>query len=307
MFHVEQKEFLNACPSCGGVFNEVYLSCVDYTVSRETFNIVSCRQCYLKFTNPRPEKAAIGKYYDSPEYISHTNESKGLVNKLYQFVRRRAIKGKFKLIKRHVKFDSLLDIGCGTGEFLNYCSAKGLKVHGVEPDEKARSLAIRNYGLSISDEKYLQAELNERYSVVTMWHVLEHVHDLSGRLQEVKRLLDEKGVFVVAVPNAKSYDASHYGQYWAAYDVPRHLYHFTPATIKTLMEKNGFNIIARFKMPFDSFYVSMLSEKYKYGYINFLRAFSVGFTTWICSLFNKDRSSSMIYIIKPVMAENKSI
>ncbi len=292
------KTYAN-CPICEGKeFNE-HLNCIDYTVSKKKFDIVKCEQCAFQFTNPIPLESEIGKYYESDEYISHSNTSKGLVNKLYQVVRNITIKQKLKLVKRLAKGNQLLDIGCGTGEFLKICKDNGFDVQGIEPSENAKKFAIENYKLNIHSEDKIKEFGAESFDLISMWHVLEHVYHLKERVVEIQKILKKNGILIVAVPNHRSYDAEYYKEYWAAYDVPRHLYHFSPNDIKNLFEKNGFNLEEVLPMKFDSFYVSMLSEKYKNGKANFLKAFQVGFKS--NSKAAKEKSpkySSQIYILR---------
>jgi SAM-dependent methyltransferase len=290
-------ETLKVCPVCGSNNFSNYLNCIDYTVSKETHTIVTCNACTFKFTNPRPEESVISKYYQSEDYISHSNSSKGLFNKLYQNVRNYTISLKKDMIVKHVSRGTLLDIGCGTGEFLNYMNKNGWETKGVEPGADARNYAISVYGLNVGNEDSIKEIKDESISVITMWHVLEHVHDLNNRLIELKRLIKKDGVIIIAVPNYTSYDAKKYKKFWAAYDLPRHLYHFSPNTITQLFSNHGLRKIETRPMKFDSYYVSMLSEKYKSGRIKYLNAILVGFiSNWRSRLKNNNTYSSQIYM-----------
>lgn len=287
------------CPICKNTSFEKVMDCKDYTVSNKTFTIVSCKKCGLQFTNPIPLEDEIGKYYESEEYISHSNTSKGIVNKLYQSVRNITLQQKLKLVKNLTQGKKILDIGSGTGEFLKVCKEADFEVIGIEPSEEAKRFAIKNYKLEIHPENKIK-EFNEKsFDLITMWHVLEHVYHLEERVKEINRILKKNGVLVVAVPNRNSYDAKHYKQYWAAYDLPRHLYHFTEKDIKNLFEKNGFVLEKTLPMKFDSFYVSMLSEKYKNGKDNFLSALFTGLkSNRTAKNSNEPKYSSQIYILR---------
>lgn len=280
---------LTNCPICNGEKFSPFLICKDNTVSKENFNIVSCDSCNFKFTNPIPVEDKIGQYYKSEEYISHSNTNKGLINKAYQAVRNITLNQKEKLIADNNKRGRLLDIGCGTGEFLYYCKKSGWSVEGIEPDDDARKLGTTNYELDIHPEMHLKQIHNESVDVITMWHVLEHVYHLRDRIKELKRIIKSSGYIYIAVPNYESYDATIYKENWAAYDVPRHLYHFGKSDIKRLMEKEGMTVTDIIPMKFDSFYVSMLSEKYKTGKINYVNAFINGLKS------NNQGSKSMNY------------
>lgn len=293
-------EKLSNCPVCNSTNQSSFLSCLDYTVSRETFEIVACDSCNFRFTNPRPSNSEIGKYYDSPEYISHSNTSKGLINKIYQAVREYTLGKKLRLINSFTADGpkSILDIGCGTGEFLSKCQGGGWLTKGVEPDQKARSLAIGNHGLDIIEENGIAELRDGSFQVITMWHVLEHVHELNQRIEELKRLLKNDGTIIIAVPNCSSHDAQYYKTFWAGYDVPRHLYHFVPETMELLLKNHGLKIVKQLPMKFDSFYVSMLSEKYKSGTANLIKAFFRGLLSNIKAGGNAGKYSSVICIIE---------
>ena len=297
-------EKLVFCPVCNSTEFSSAMECKDFTYSQSYFNLVDCKKCGFRFTNPRPDVSEIGKYYQAPEYISHSDSQKGLVNKLYHLVRNYTLMQKLKLIfnlrggiKKGIS-NTLLDIGCGTGAFLNVCKNAGFECEGIEPDENARALAIAQYGLKVSGESALEGLPEKHYDVITLWHVLEHVPLLNERIVKIKSLLKENGHLIIAVPNCASYDAQHYGNLWAAYDVPRHLYHFTPATMGQLIEKHELKIARILPMVFDSFYVSLLSEKYKTGKTNFISGMWTGLLSNIKAIKTGKEFSSQIYVVR---------
>ena len=294
-------ETLNACPICQSGSFLPELVAKDYTVSGKEFQIVKCAECGLLFTNPRPTKLEIGPYYESPDYISHSNSKKGLINNIYQWVRNRAIKEKLALVHKFSgKRDTikLLDIGCGTGEFLASAKASGMQTKGIEPSTAAREQAIRNHQLNVEGEEGLE-KLTESYDVITLWHVLEHVHDLRVRVQKIAGILNNRGVAIIAVPNPNSADRNTYNKEWAAWDVPRHLYHFTPATIKRLFNDFSLKHEASIAMKYDAYYVSMLSERYRNnGKNNLPAAFLNGWKSNIHAGSNAELYSSVIYIFR---------
>ena len=294
-------ETLNACPICQSGSFLLELVAKDHTVSGKEFQIVSCSNCGLLFTNPRPDKNEIGPFYESPDYISHSNSKKGLINNVYQRVRNRAIKQKIGLV---TKFSGkktgikLLDIGCGTGEFLAGAKAYGMKTMGIEPSPTAREQAIRNHQLEVKEEIEL-TKLTGPFDVITLWHVLEHVHELRARVLKISELLDRGGVAIIAVPNPNSQDRKTYNKEWAAWDVPRHLYHFKPATIKQLFKEFGLVHEASLPMKYDAFYVSMLSERYRnHGKNKLVSAFLNGWKSNLHAGNNAEEYSSVIYIFK---------
>lgn len=302
MFHVERMEKLEKCPNCGHSEFKHFKTCVDYTVSKREFEIVFCSSCNLKFTNPRPTAAEIGVYYDSPDYISHTNSKKGLFNMIYQQIRDVSLKKKMSWIDS-LKPDGkkLLDIGCGTGEFLNFAKKSGFETVGVEPSPNAREKAIGNYVLDVREESYLTTLNSNTFDIITMWHVLEHVHDLNGRVGKIRETLKPGGYAIIAVPNYTSKDAHTYGTKWAAYDVPRHLYHFSPTVIKGLFRNHGLEHVKSIPMKFDSFYVSLLSSKYNSSPLPAISGFFNGLRSNLHAGNDPELYSSVVYVFrKPV-------
>jgi len=287
------------CPVCGSADIRNVIAAKDYTVSGETFSIAACVVCTHRFTQDVPSAAYIGPYYKSENYISHTNTSKGLINSLYQSVRKRTLKQKRKLIERTtgIKKGNLLDVGAGTGAFANEMKQAGWQVTGLEPDADARKVGKEMFNVELADTNQFYQLPSSSFDAITMWHVLEHVHDLQGYIAQLRSLLKEDGKLFIAVPNYTSKDAAIYKEYWAAYDVPRHLYHFSPQSMKTLVEKHGMKIKTYKAMWFDSFYVCMLSSKYKNGNTNLVASFFNGLLSNLKAIGNVKRCSSVIYII----------
>ena len=295
-------ETLSNCPICNSAELTQFLECTDYTVSKINFTISQCSSCGFRFTNPRPEEAACGKYYQSEDYISHSDTKKGLINSLYHYARKFTLKKKLKLISTVSKKQTgnLLDLGCGTGAFLNICKENGWSVQGIEPSDEAREVAKKNYGIELNNINSWEKFSDNSLDVVTAWHVLEHIYDLENELKQVRRVLNGTGTFVVALPNCNSADAQFYGKHWAAYDVPRHIWHFTPADVKRLFEKQGFKLESVLPMPWDAYYICMLSEKYKAGNVNYGRAMVHGWASNNQAKKTGNTWSSQIYILKPV-------
>jgi 2-polyprenyl-3-methyl-5-hydroxy-6-metoxy-1,4-benzoquinol methylase len=272
-----------------------FLTVKDYSVSKETFELYKDETLDMLITFPQPSLENLGKYYESEDYISHTDNKRSLFEKLYHFIKSIALKNKLNLLNSlQPNKGKILDIGAGTGEFLSVAKNDGWQTIGVEPSERAKSIAI-NKGVSFVEQT---TELeNQSFDVISMWHVLEHVPDLDKQIKELKRLLKPTGTLIIAVPNFKSFDAKHYGKFWAAYDVPIHFWHFSKTAIKLLFEKEEMKLEKVLPMKFDSFYVSLLSEKYKSGKMNFVKAFFIG----LQSNWNAKKNfeySSHIYIIK---------
>ena len=296
----------NNCPACDAEGLKPILTAKDYTVSNELFAIVECTACTLRFTQDVPNIDSIGPYYKSENYISHTNTSKGFINSLYQSVRKRTLKQKRKLIEKStgLKTGNLLDVGSGTGAFASEMKQAGWQITGLEPDDDARKVAVQINNVELNNINLFYDLPENSFDAITMWHVLEHVHDLQGYITKLKSILKENGKLFIAVPNYTSKDAAIYQEHWAAYDVPRHLYHFSPQSMKILIEKHGMRIEQYKPMWYDSFYVSMLSSKYKnarlsdrQGKTNLFASFFNGLRSNSKALGNVQRCSSVIYII----------
>lgn len=288
------------CPVCGTNSLDACFQVKDYTVSQSDFEIINCNSCTVRLTQSVPDAAGIGTYYKSENYISHTNTNKGLVNKLYGFVRNYTLQGKKKLVQRATgkQAAALLDVGSGVGSFANIMQQHQWHVTALEPDGDARNKAHELYNLQLQPSEQLFSLADNSFDAITLWHVLEHVHDLEKYLQTFNRLLTANGALIIAVPNYTSYDAVAYGKYWAAYDVPRHLYHFSPHSMKILMQRYGFYVEKMKPMWFDSFYVSLLSNRYKYGRFRYLKAAAIGLWSNIKAITNSEKCSSVIYVIK---------
>lgn len=287
------------CPACGSNNIKKVLSAKDNTVSKEEFAIWQCNECTLRFTQDVPDAASIGAYYKSEDYISHTNTSKGLINRLYQNVRKRTLAQKRELVEKVTGLHAgkLLDVGSGTGAFLNEMKQHGWTVQGLEPDAGARNIAQETFNVKTNDTALFFNILPSSFNVITLWHVLEHVHELPRYIVKLKDLLKANGKLFIAVPNYTSMDAKIYRGNWAAYDVPRHLYHFSPQAMQQLIEKHGMKITEYHPMWFDSFYVSLLSSKSKSGKTGWISAFFSGLLSNIRAFGNEKKCSSIIYVI----------
>jgi len=272
-----------------------FLTVKDHSVSKEIFDLYYDEELDMLITSPQPELQNLGKYYESEDYISHTDNKRSLFEKAYHFVKNIALKNKLNLINsQQPQKGKLLDIGAGTGDFLLTAKNDGWETIGVEPSDRAKNIA-KEKGISFVEE--ISTLENHSLDVITMWHVLEHVPDLELQIQELKRLLKPTGTLIIAVPNYKSFDANHYQTFWAAYDVPIHFWHFSKKSIQLLFERVNMKLEKVLPMKFDSFYVSLLSEKYKTGKMNYIKAFLIGLkSNWKAK--NSKEYSSHIYILK---------
>ena len=287
------------CPVCLAKNIAPQLTTKDYTVSQKEFVVWHCSNCTARFTQDVPEQNEIGMYYQSDNYISHSDTKKGFINTLYHAVRKRTLNKKKQLVIDKVGMlkGEILDIGCGTGAFLNTMKTAGWGITGVEPDEIARKKAQELYNINPQQPDKLFQLQPALYHAITMWHVLEHVHELHAYIKQLANLITPQGKIFIAVPNYTSKDAAIYKEHWAAYDVPRHLYHFSPASMQQLLTAYNLKLFTIKPMWYDSFYVSMLSEKYKNGKGNIIKAFCYGFISNLKAMGDKSKCSSVIYVI----------
>jgi len=292
-------ERLLQCPLCHGDNLSAFLKVKDFSVSGEIFNISQCRDCGLRFTNPRPGPEEIGKYYKFRDYVSHTDEgAAGFINWLYRRVRHITLRQKEGWISTLLpNKGSLLDIGCGTGDFAGHMQRTGWKVEAVEPDESAATKARAKHELTVFSEEHLQTTI-QRYDAVTLWHVLEHVHALDERIRQFTQLVKRGGYLLIAVPNTEANDAAYYREFWAAWDVPRHLYHFRSKVLRNRIEQAGFVCESEKALPFDPFYIAMLSEKYRSGKDRTLLGLWRGFGFWWKTFKSERGSSSKLFVFR---------
>jgi 2-polyprenyl-3-methyl-5-hydroxy-6-metoxy-1,4-benzoquinol methylase len=276
----------------------VFISVKDYSVSGEVFELVKNETFGFLETIPQPDLEKLPEYYKSDDYISHTDSKRNLFERTYHIIKKMALRRKLSLINSFSKQKgTLLDVGCGTGDFLEFSKQKGWRVVGIEPNDEARAIANKKTNNSVYKTNHLLNLENHSFDIITLWHVLEHLPNLEEHIAEFKRLLKPNGTLIIAVPNYKSYDAKIYKTYWAAFDVPRHLWHFSKESIKILMETFKMNVVKMYPMQFDAFYVSLLSEKYSTGRMTIFRPFFIGLLSNLKAIWSKEYSS-IIYCVK---------
>lgn len=296
-----EHPLIENCPSCGNHKQKPFLDLSDWFLSQEPFSLTKCENCTLVYTTSVPKN--IGDYYKSDEYISHS-EKKTLLSSVYKIVQRTTLKSKRRLIQQYSTGNSLLDYGAGKGDFASYMIKSGFEVSGFEPDSEARDLASKKNQINLIDS--VDRIPDHSIDTITMWHVLEHIPNPNDIIQQLLRKLKKGGTLIIAVPNYNSFDGSHYGKYWAAYDVPRHVTHFVVESMRFLLKQHGLKIIQTKPMWFDSTYVSLLSEKYKAldsghypNILNQLKAVITGMMSNLVTVVNNNRCSSIIYVIQP--------
>jgi SAM-dependent methyltransferase len=293
-------EKLKACLVCGHTEFTKELTCKDYVATGESFDLQRCESCGFLFTNPRPAPQEIGPYYQSDRYVSHAGNKRGFsfMYKVYDWVRDYSINKKLAHIKTYHKKGALMDLGCGLGYFLDGVVKDGtFEALGVDISDDAIDYVKNRFGYHVKNESQLNSITPHLFDVITQWHVLEHVHLLNERMQQLKSLLKADGTMFIAVPNSDSWDARHYKQFWDGYDVPRHLYHFNRKSFNLLMEKHGFKVVETRSMPFDAPYISMRSEVHRGNNLEMLRGAISGLRSTFSAMKNNDHSS-LLFVVK---------
>ncbi len=300
-FIVEKIIHYQHCPLCASKNIGLNLAIKDYSISQEAFEIYECADCSFHFTQNVPSPASITPYYKSDAYISHNQNKEGLVHKIYHYARTLMLNRKKRLIQKLTKGNRLLDVGSGIGYFLGYMYQHGYEVEGIEIDEDARRATKNNFGIEVAQPAaLLNEEPTRQVDIVTMWHVLEHLHDMNAYMTSIHKKMKKEAFLLIAVPNHTSYDAQYYGKYWAAYDVPRHLWHFSPKTIARLAHQTGFEVIDQKRLPLDPFYNSFFSERHKSNKLSFIFGAIIGLISYLVSIINPSRTSSPVYILKKI-------
>lgn len=287
------------CPLCRSGNITFYLGSEDYFLSSAIFNLWKCSSCSFIFTQDHPDETESAAYYDSPEYISHNDSSSGFADSLYRLVRSIMLKRKTRLAKKSKAqgSGSILDIGSGSGYFAAAMKKEGWKVTGVEINAAIREYSAKRYGLEIYPPSALFTFGNESFDCITLWHVLEHFIDVDSYAKEIHRILKSQGTCIVALPNSASYDALHYKSFWAAWDLPRHLWHFNPETFTLFCNKHGFSVRSIKLLPADVFYISWLSEKYMKTPFSFVRGMFKALFFSIKTVVSVNRGSSLVYVL----------
>jgi SAM-dependent methyltransferase len=290
------KLHYDTCPLCGEKHIAPVMTVKDHSITKEEFELWRCKSCSFLFTQNPPVADYAGRYYQSEDYISHSDNQEGVVNKLYHQARDFMLGQKYNLVNRLARGKRLLDYGTGTGYFTDFMVRKGFLAEGIEIDDGAREYGIKRFGITVHAPDFLfEGYSAGSFDVITLWHVLEHLYDPKRYLRQFHELLGDGGTLIVAVPNHTSKDAEAYGPHWAAYDVPRHLWHFSPDTMAKIMEQTGFRVVEKRHMPLDPFYVSIMSQRYARGG-GIIQGGLRGLQSFATSLGNPEKGSSVIYV-----------
>jgi 2-polyprenyl-3-methyl-5-hydroxy-6-metoxy-1,4-benzoquinol methylase len=287
-----------ACPVCNAREFQRIMTCEDHTVSHETFHLDKCLACHLVITNPQPDEEKLSKYYLSETYVSHAKTARSFLDRIYRIARFFTIKWKYALLTSHtIEKKTIMDFGCGTGDFLAHCQRQHHKVIGVEPSHIAREISADRTRQPIHKDL---STVTEKVNIITAWHVIEHVPNLNQTFQQLQNHLAKNGTMFIAVPNHQSFDAEIYKEFWAGYDVPRHLWHFSKENMTRLLHNSGMELIKIVPMKLDAFYVSMLSEKHRNGKLTLhalANALRIGMLSNLRGKSKKNQSS-LVYIAR---------
>lgn len=286
-----------ACLVCGqSGFTDLY-SAIDHLVSGDSFLIRRCNACSFCFTCDTPSEKEIDRYYLSEDYISHSDKRLSLTDRLYHLARSCMLGRKHRLVTAvtRKKTGTLLDAGSGTGYFASYMQQRGWKVTGIELSEQARNYSASRFGITAVAPAALMNMPARSADCITFWHVIEHLYDPAMWMREAGRILKDDGKCLIALPNLASADAKWFGRRWAALDVPRHLWHFTPATMTRFVSDNGFTCNKIRSLPLDVFYISVLSYRNRGCRLSLIRGLMTGALLSVSSFFRKYGASSLIY------------
>ena len=285
------------CPWCDSDKTQIHLWVKDLFLTQETFEIHECMKCGLLFTEPRPRPEEIGKYYQSDEYYSHKENKRGFIPRIYESVKKVNLKHKVRMATKGLQTGKMLEIGCGVGDFIQEMEQQGWDCTGIEPSNDAKAIAQKKIKAKLYEPQDISTLSDESFDLITMWHVLEHVDDIKDEIHHLQRLLKKGGRLVLALPNFKSHDAQYYKEFWAAYDVPRHLNHFCHESIINIFKTTQLKLKKTDKLIWDAYYISYMSEKYKNRSLPLLNGVMRGLVS-NCKARKNGEWSSRIYIIE---------
>lgn len=291
---------LSACPMCGAVETVPYATCMDHLSSRQQFMLLRCPACGIVFTDKRPQEEEMVKYETLESEIRRADTPNGLIEKMYRHVRKKMMRHKAGLVTglSYRNSGTLLNYGAKRGFFSSFMEKKGWKVTSVDKYHENRQFSLEHFHHRMYEMQEMDNFQPETFDVITLWHVFEHEYHPHELLDTLHRILRPGGILVMACPNICSTDALHYGPYWAAYDVPRHLWHFNPVSMERLARRHGFTLMHHEKMPYDSFYISIMSEMNMRHSMPILRGMAYGLHSWLVSLTKRGKSSSIVYVFR---------
>ena len=258
---------------------------------KEDFQLVKC-ECGLVYLNPRPKFENIKKFYQSHEYDPHKNLKNNFRDKTYKIVQKLTLKWKHKIITSFITTGALLDIGGGRGAFAKFMKEKGWE---VTLQENFGKIDKRINGLH-HIKKLEELDCSDKFDVITLWHSLEHIHDIHALFNKINKFLNPVGILLIAVPNINAPERKFYNKNWAPYDAPRHLYHFNLSSLTLLCSNYGYEIVQKFSLYQDTPYNILLSIK-NYNLIQLIKAGIVFFYSFITTLIRGPNYASSTLIL----------
>lgn len=294
------------CLACGAADSSELYHAKDHLVSGKEFLIRKCNACGMGRTVDPPSENDAGAYYVSDEYISHTDRKQSISDYLYHLARSFMLGRKQRLVTSATGKSAgvLIDIGSGTGYFPAFMKKKGWQTTGVEISESAMRYSADRFGLNAVSPAEVRDLPSATADCITLWHVLEHLYRPDEWISEVSRMLKDDGKCILALPNFSSADAEWFGNSWAALDVPRHLWHFTPGSVQLFAERNGFSCERVLPLPLDLFYISILSYRNRGISPALIRGMITGVFLAVRSGFRKEKSSSLVYVLAKKLPGN---
>lgn len=291
---------LKLCPLCGASGQIPYAQCKDFTISNESFYLLKCPSCNIVYTLDPPSESDTKRYDKLDLKLRLGDSPRGLTGRLYYHIRNLMLIRKAHIVEKQAyrTSGSLLNYGAKTGYFSSRMERRGWEVTSVEKYLEERLFSLEMFHHRMIDLSEMESLHSETFDVITLWHVFEHSYHPGELLDRFHELLRPGGILIMSCPNINSIDAKYYGPYWAAYDVPRHLWHFEPGSICNLALKHGFTLMHRERLPFDSFYISILSEQHLGHKQAFIRGMMKGFHSWLLSSSRRDLSSSLVYVFR---------
>lgn len=255
------------CPVCKSKNFGLLFKAKDYRLklTKDIFNIVKCRNCEFIFLNPRPSQDEFINFYPTDFHKNDTS----LLYKIIEPCFTLSLKNTIRTLKRYKKQGKILDIGCGNGSFILAMQKHGYDVWGVELNPEAQKYTLLNLKGRIFFQELKECKFPEKsFDIITMFQSLEHVADLGTLFAEIRRIIKDKGIFYICVPNADFFESRFFGHYYYNLEVPRHFYFFSQKILSKLLSKNGFEVV---RVVRDNIFESVLTPtSFYHGLWNFL-------------------------------------
>ena len=293
------------CPLCGGNDTSHFTDCTDHAVSNETYSLQRCGSCGLIFTIAPPDSQDKQTYSKLDQELNRADNPRKRLDRLYYYARILNIRRKIRLIERLTRVSSgkLLNYGAKSGYFSSRMTDRGWKVTSLEEYHEQRIFSLEMFHHRMMDIDEIDSLPPGSFDAVTLWHTLEHQEDPHTLIEKLIRLLKPNGLLFAAVPNTDSLDAAWYGSQWAAWDVPRHLLHFNTTSMIRFGLAHNLVLMHHERMPFEAFYIPMLSEKFKGNRHPIITGAVRGLKFWHKTNTDREKSSSIVYVFRKNMID----